>query len=132
VPYVLADVHIPLAGGVVARDQAAGMVLRRADGPLAIAYRIKGLYPNDTWSGKHVTYTRLRCRGGRLSVDLAGDATLFHGRQTVTAHGKSVSFLPTESATLTVPMRRGPDGACRAVFTARLTAVPAIVLPGSS
>ena len=132
VPYVLADVHIPLAGGVVARDQAAGMVLRRADGPLAIAYRIKGLYPNDTWSGKHVTYTRLRCRGGRLSVDLAGDATLFHGRQTVSSEGKSVSFLPSESATLSVPMRRLREGTCRAVFTVRATAVPAVVFPGSS
>jgi len=131
-PYVLADAHVPLAGGVITRDEGVGMVLRRLDGPLRIAYRLTGLYPNDTWSGKHVTYTRLQCRGGSLSVEIVGDATLFRRRQTVTAEGRSVSFLPAQPTTLTVPLRPGADGTCRAVFTVFPTAVPALVLPRSS
>jgi len=132
VPYVLADARVPLAGGVVARDQGVGMVLRRLDGPLAIADRIGGLYPNDTWSGREVTYTRYRCRGGTVSVDVNGDARLFHGRQTVSAEGRKVSFLPTESTTLIVPLRPRPDGTCRVAFRVRPTAIPALVVRGSS
>jgi hypothetical protein len=98
---------------------------------MRIAYRIDGLYPNDTWSGKRVTYTRLHCRGGRLTVDLAGDATLFSGRQTVSAEGRSVSFQPSQTASLTVPLRPGSDGTCRAVFTVTRTAIPALVVGGS-
>jgi glycosyltransferase involved in cell wall biosynthesis len=130
--YVLADRRVPLAGGVIAQDEGTGMVLRRLAGPLRIAYRITGLYPEDTWSGKQATYTRLQCAGGRLAVEVAGDATLFAGRQTVSAEGRSVSFQPSQTASLTVPMRRRADGTCRAVFTASPTAIPALVLKGSS
>jgi len=108
------------------------MVLRQLDGPLRIAYRITGLYPNDTWSGPQVTYTRLQCRGGRLAVDLVGDATLFTGRQTVSAEGRSVSLESSQTATLTVPMRPRADGSCRVVFNVAPTAIPAVVLKGSS
>jgi glycosyltransferase involved in cell wall biosynthesis len=127
-PYLLADRRVPLAGRTVAKDAGTGMILRRLDGPLRIAYRITGLYPADTWSGRQVSYTRLQCRGGRLSVDLAGDATLFAGRQTVSAEGKRVSFKPSQTATLTVPLRPRADGTCRVVYTVFPTAVPAIVL----
>ena len=41
------------------------------------AVRISGLYPNDTWSGRTVTYVRRLCERGRLSVSLSGDAGLF-------------------------------------------------------
>ena len=131
-PYVLADAKVPLAGGVISRDEGTGMVLRRLDGPLRIAFRITGLYPNDTWSGKRVTYTRLQCRGGSLSADVSGDASLFDRRQTVTANRRSVSFLPSESVTLTVPLRPRADGSCRVLYTVSPTAVPALVHPGSS
>ena len=130
--YVLADHRVRLAGRVIARDAGTGMVLRRLEGPMRIAYRVDGLYPDDTWSGKRVTYTRLRCRGGRLTVGLAGDATLFEGRQTVSADGKSVSFQPSQTATLTVPLRPRSDGSCRVVFTVTPTAIPAAVVKGSS
>src|SRR5205823_1092982 len=89
-PYVLANRRVPLAGAVIAEDEGTGMVLRRLHAPLWIAYAVTGLYPDDTWSGKQVTYTRRQCRGGRLTVDLVGDATLVSGRQTVSAEGKSV------------------------------------------
>ena len=130
--YVLAFHSVPLAGRVVAEDTGAGMVLRQLDGPLRIAYRITGLYPNDTWSGPQVTYTRLQCRGGRVAVDLVGDATLFTGRQTVSAEGRSVSLESSQTATLTVPMRPRADGSCRVVFNVAPTAIPAVVLKGSS
>src|SRR5206468_11394192 len=102
VPYVLADARVPLAGGVVARDEATAMVLRRLDGPLAISQKISGLYPNDTWSGRQVTYTRFRCRGGSVSVDLNGDARVFHGLQTGRAEGRKGSVLAAPGAGFTV------------------------------
>ena len=122
-PYVLSEESVPLAGKVVARDLRKGMVLRRTDGVLAIGYRVRGLYPNDTWSGKRVVYTRLRGWGGTVTAELASDVHLFSGPQTVRAAGRSVTFDPAHTASLTVPLRpRG--GVCRVVFTVSPTAVP--------
>src|SRR5262249_10327088 len=121
-----------LAGRVVAADTGTGMVLRKLDGPLRIAYRIDGLYPDDTWSGPRVTYTRLQCPGGRLTVDVTSDATLFRQVQSVSVEGRRVTSRPSQTRTLPGPMRRGADGACRAVFTVTPTAIPAAVLKGST
>jgi hypothetical protein len=121
--YVLSEEAVPLAGQVIARDERKGMALRRTDGLVRIGYRVAGLYPGDTWSGKRVTYTRLRCRGGSVTAELASDVNLFSAAQTVTAGGRSVRFLPSQTATLTVPLR-ARDGVCRAVFTVIPTAVP--------
>ena len=54
-----------------------------------IVNHVTGLYPNDTWSGKTVTYKRLACTGGSLAVQLQGDETLFRTPQSVVAteHG---------------------------------------------
>ena len=41
-----------------------------SNGPIVILTRVRGLYANDTWSGRRVTYRRLRCTGGQLSVRL--------------------------------------------------------------
>jgi hypothetical protein len=121
--YVLSEESVPLAGKVVARDLRRGMVVRRTGGLIAIGYRVRGLYPNDTWSGKHVVYTRLRCRGGTVTAELGSDVHLFSAPQTVRAAGRSVTFDPADSAMLTVPLRpRG--GICRVVFTVSPTAVP--------
>jgi hypothetical protein len=121
--YVLSEDSVPLAGNVVARDQRRGMVVRRTDGLVAIGYRVRGLYPNDTWSGKRVEYTRLRCRGGRVTAELTSDAHLFSGPQTVRAAGRSVTFGPGGTTTLTVPLRP-QGGVCSVVFTVSPTAVP--------
>jgi glycosyltransferase involved in cell wall biosynthesis len=121
--YVLSEDSVPLAGDVVARDERKGMVLLRTDGFVRIGYRVRGLYPNDTWSGPRLTYTRLRCIGGSVTAELASDANLFTRPQTVSAGGKSVTFGPSETASLTVPLR-ARDGVCRAVFTVTPTAVP--------
>ena len=121
--YVLSEEALPLAGAVVARDVGKGMVLRRTDGLVRIGFRVQGLYPNDTWSGKRVTYTRLRCTGGDVTAQLRRDPNLIARPQTVRAEGRSVTFLANDDATLTVPLRPR-NGVCRAVFTVTPTAVP--------
>jgi len=121
--YVLAEEAVPIAGDIVARDERKGMALRRTDGLVRIGYRVRGLYPNDTWSGKRVTYTRLRCTGGTVTAQMLRDPNLISGPQTVRAEGRSVTFRSSDAASLTVPLRpRG--GVCRAVFTVSPTAVP--------
>ena len=121
--YVLSEEGVPLAGAVVARDELKGMALRRTDGLVRIGYRVQGLYPNDTWSGKRVTYTRLRCAGGAVTAQMSRDPNLVSGPQTVRADGRSVTFGSNDDASLTVPLHpRG--GVCRAVFTVTPTAVP--------
>ena len=73
--YVLLDGTIsPDRGEEVARDAGLGVTLWRLDEPLVAAEtEIEGLYPNDTWSGKEVTFTRRNCRGGTLTVELTSD-----------------------------------------------------------
>jgi hypothetical protein len=130
--YVLTDTSVPLAGTLVRADEPKGMVLLRTGGLVRIGQRVQGLYKGDTWSGERVVYTRLRCTGGTVTVNLTGDATLFGDRaQTVRAGGRSVTFAQDETAELTVPLRPR-NGVCRVVFTVERTAVPAVVLRGNS
>src|SRR5205085_8716567 len=56
-PYALTDGSVELDGRVLARDPRKGMLLYRVHGPLRQLSRVEGLYPQDTWSGKKVTYT---------------------------------------------------------------------------
>ena len=121
--YVLTEEAVPIAGSIVARDERKGMALRRTDGPVRIGYRVRGLYPNDTWSGKRVTYTRLRCTGGSVTAQLSRDPNLISRPQTVRAEGRSLTFRSGNEASLTVPLRPH-DGVCRAVFTVSPTVVP--------
>jgi Dolichyl-phosphate-mannose-protein mannosyltransferase len=134
-PYVLADQRSLLAGDVLARDDRIGTALLRTNGTISIAYRVAGLYPNDVWSGSRLTYTRFHCRGGRLTVALGSDASLFHRRQTVSARSGTksvaVTFKPTATAVLSVPLRRGGDGTCQAVFSVSPTEIPAVVEQGN-
>jgi glycosyltransferase involved in cell wall biosynthesis len=121
--YVLSEESVPLAGAVVARDDLKGMALRRTHGFVRIGYRVQGLYPNDTWSGKRVTYTRLRCAGGTVTAHMLRDPNLVRGRQIVRAGGRSVTFGSSDETDLSVPLRP-LNGVCRAVFTVTPTAVP--------
>ncbi len=75
--YVLADGSVDVAGRGVARDPLIGLRLYRVDGPIVLLTHVDGLYPNDTWSRRTVTYERVQCRGGRLSVLLQSDPSLF-------------------------------------------------------
>jgi glycosyltransferase involved in cell wall biosynthesis len=121
--FVLSEESVPLAGEIVARDERKGMALRRTDGPLRIGFRVSGLYPNDTWSGRRVTYTRLRCTGGTVTAEVASDPNLFTRPQTVSGEGRRVTFDPADTASLSVPLRPR-DGTCRVTFTVSPTAVP--------
>jgi hypothetical protein len=123
--YVLSDVEV---GGKRVETDPVGVALYRVNGPVVILNRVTGLYPNDTWSGKSVTYRRLECDGGTLAVRLQGDAGLFETPQTVVAteHGAPVgrTLIPvTGITTMTVPLVPR-DGACTVRFTVGRTAVP--------
>ena len=52
--------------------------------PARLPVQVTGVYP-DTWSGRTVTYRRLDCRGGSLTVGLGSDPSLFTRAQVVTA-----------------------------------------------
>ena len=128
-PYVLTEDAISPDGTVVARDPGIGLTLWRVNGPVvATRTEIQGLYPNDTWSGRTVSWTRERCRGGTLTVGLSSDPNLFDEPQVVTAFvgGKAVSrarINPAGTAELrvrTVPVA----GTCRVVFRVATTKVP--------
>jgi hypothetical protein len=126
--YVLADGSVDLLGKVVATDPLIGVRLYRVNGPLVVPVRVLGLYPDDTWSGRRVTYERTHCAGGRLAVQLGSDASLFRQTQVVTARegGRVVGharIAPAATATLQVPLApRG--GTCTVRFDVARTAVP--------
>ncbi len=62
-----------------------GLTLYRLTGPLVSTTSVAGLYPTTRWSGRTVRYTRLRCRGGTLTVSLSSDPSLFRDDQRVVA-----------------------------------------------
>jgi hypothetical protein len=135
--YVLADDFVPLAGRPIARDRPKSTVLLRTSGPLRATQIVSGLYTGDTWSGRRVTYERLRCRGGSVAMELVTDGQLFPDGQRVIARrdGRVVDLTrvdPSTPTTFTVPLARGADGRCTVVLTVTPTAVPAEVLPGST
>jgi hypothetical protein len=129
--------YTDLAGTPVARDSQIGLVLYRVNGPLVVLTRITGIYANDTWAGRRVTYRRLRCSGGHLAVRLGTDEHLFSTAQTVTATvaGNVVARIripPSEQPTLRVPLRPDARGTCRVSFTMAQLRVPALVQAGST
>jgi hypothetical protein len=136
--YVLADSSFEPDGDPVARDKGWGVTLWRVDAPLVAAVRVDGLYPNDTWSGREVTYLRRRCSPGRVAVSLSSDPSLFSDPQTVVARSGGrvvgrVRLQPDGRAVLSVPVRpaRGTRE-CRVVYTVSPTAVPAEVIGGEN
>jgi dolichyl-phosphate-mannose-protein mannosyltransferase len=121
VQYVLAA---DAAGTPVARDPGIGVTLFKVDGRLLIPTHVSGLYPNDTWSGKRVTYVRRPCSGGTLSVTLGSDPSLFSRPQLVLVGARRILVPPAETTTVTLPLRPGPGGACRLEFVVPHTKVP--------
>ena len=136
--YVVADSSFEPDGEPVARDEGWGITLWRVDRPLVSAVRIDGLFPNDTWSGRDVTYIRRRCNPGSLAVALSSDGSLFLEPQTVVARsgGKVVATRRLRPGTRrSMQMRLEPDpatGDCRVDFTVTPTAVPAEITGGES
>ena len=136
----MTDASIELNGTAVARDIPLGITLWRIAGPVARKVDVTwtGLYPNDTWSGPTVTYTRRRCAPGRLSVALSSDANLFIFPQRVVARSNGrvigrVRLRPEGKALLSVPFRPAPGTTdCRVVYTVTPTAIPAEVTAGGN
>jgi hypothetical protein len=116
--YALADGSLDLNGTKVASDAPLGVNLWRLDGPIRTLTQVDGLYPNDTWSGRVVTYRKLGCAGGAVRVTLLGDAGLFHRAQTVRAGHVLRLVQPGVPTTLTVPLQ-----GCRVRFAVSPTKV---------
>jgi hypothetical protein len=134
--YVLTDTSFEPKGRLVAQDQRTGMVLYRFDGPLRQLAFVTGLYPEDTWSRKRVTYVRHACHGGTLDVDLQSDPALYTGRNGVVARvgGRVVArarLWPTETTKLSVPLE-SVGNTCTVHFTVDRTAVPEVVTGGAN
>ena len=137
--FVISDSSFEPDGAPLARDRGWGMTLWRARSPLVSAVRIDGLYPDDTWSGKTVTYVRRRCRPGRLAVAVSSDGSLFLEPQTIVARSagrvvRRVRLEPGGRAILTIPVAPswGPTNECRVDFTVTPTEVPAEVTGGAN
>ena len=133
--FLITDGSIEPDGEEIARDELLGVSLWRSKGPLVSLNVVTGMYPDDTWSGPRVTYTRRRCDGGRLRVALGGDPNLFDGPTRITAvnggGGRfAIAYRQDERPTWTVPLA-SRDGRCTVAFAIAPTAVPAEVVPGS-
>jgi hypothetical protein len=136
--YVVADSSFEPDGKPLARDNGWGITLWRVNPPLVSAVRLDGLYPNDTWSGKTVTWIRRRCVAGRLLASITSDPSLFIEPQTIVARTnqgvtRHVRFDPSARTTLEVPVAPSKGSTdCRVRFVVSPTAVPAKVRPGQS
>ncbi len=132
--YALTDGSLALDGRALGSDPRTGLVLYAVRGALKQASRVDGLWPQDTWSKRTVTYTRLACTGGTLTVELQSDKNLFPRPNTVIASeaGKEVGRVSVPGVgtrILHVPLR--PAGSrCRVHFTVLNTAIPAVVTNG--
>jgi hypothetical protein len=117
--FVLVDGSLDLNGVKRAADVPIGINLWELNRPVRSLTQVRGLYPNETWSGPAVSYRRLECRGGSVRVTLLGDPHLFGQRQTVRANGVVSRVLPGVTTPMTVPLRD-----CAARFTVTPTKVP--------
>jgi hypothetical protein len=122
--------YVDIAGKRLARDAQIGLGLYRVDGPMVVLTRVRGLYPNDSWAGRNVTYRRVQCDGGHLAVKLGTDEKLFDRNQTVTATeaGRVVAskqIRPAEQPVLSVPLRPDAQRICTVRFKAAFLRVPA-------
>jgi len=132
--YALADSSVQLDGKLLRQDPRTGMTLYETNGRLRQVSQVTGLYPNDTWSGRYASYTRLGCHGGKLRVALQSDPGLFTKPQTVIARiggqeAARVQIPAGGAANLVVPLPRG-ESVCNVDFEVSPTAVPAVVTKG--
>ncbi|HET7744059.1 MAG TPA: glycosyltransferase family 39 protein [Gaiellaceae bacterium] len=136
--YLVADSSFEPDGTRVAQDKGWGVTLWRVRPPLVSAVRIDGLYPNDTWSGRRVTWLRRRCVRGGLVVSMSSDPSLFLDPQTVVARSNGrmvgrVRFQPDSIGVMRVSVapRPGTDR-CTVTFTVSPTAIPLKVTGGGN
>lgn len=135
--YVLTDTSIELDGTEVARDERKGIVLLRLGGPLRSLTEVTGRYPNDSWSGREVTYTRLACTGGTVGANVRNDPSLRSTPVTVTARvdGRVVArvSVPVDRpAVVRAPLVPAAGGTCTVTFEVSDVVVPAEATGGAS
>jgi len=135
VTYLLARTSVDVKGHVLATDPGTGVALYRVDGRIVLLSRVAGLYP-DRWSGRTVTYRRLDCTGGRLTVLLQSDPLLFASAQDVTATSAGqviarASVAPTAVVRLGISLR-AREGVCAAQFDVARVANPSLIEAGST
>jgi hypothetical protein len=124
--WVLTDGSVAVDGEPVKHDSLRGLTLYRVHGPVISTTSVDGVY-NDQWSGPEVTYRRVRCRGGTLTVTLESDPSLFDAPQRVSAEsgGERVSVDVDPHQTKRLAVRLVPeDGVCTARFTIAPTKTP--------
>ena len=134
--YALTDGSLELDGDVLAEDERKGMRLWTISYFLRQLAFVDGLYPQDTWSMKNVTYTRHDCGGGTLEVELQSDPALFSEPNTVVARveGRIVArakVWPTLTGSLRVPLKPKAD-TCVVRFEVEKTAIPAEATNGEN
>ena len=136
--YALADVNVPVAGEVAARDATKGMVLVRTAGPLRYDHWVAGV-DADRWSRRTFAYDRYDCDGGAVRLRVEQDLGLVSRPQRLVARDPTGRVLARttlsprrqEPVTWRVPLRAGDGGRCSVRFSVSPTVVPADVLPGS-
>jgi hypothetical protein len=132
--WAVTDSSVELEGREVEQDPRTGMTLYETKGQLRQVSIVTGLYPEDTWSGKYASYTRLACKGGTLTVGLASDPGIFKKPQTIVARigGKQVASAKVPAGgtlDFVVPLP-SDNPVCNVDFEVSPTAVPAIVTKG--
>ena len=124
--WVLTDGSVAVDGEPVKHDSLRGLTLYRVHGPVISTTSVDGVY-NDQWSGPEVTYRRVRCRGGTLTVTLESDPSLFDASQRVSAEsgGERVFVDVDPHQTKRLALELVPeDGVCTARFTIAPTKTP--------
>jgi len=135
--YALLDGSISPEGDIVARDLPLGINLWRLMGPLSSTTTLTGVYPNDTWSGPQVRWTRRHCRGGELDVVLRTDPNLVGSELTDVLAlvggmpAARISVPATAAVTMRVPLE-AVDGTCAVDFRISPTRIPAKRIEGST
>ena len=124
----------------LAQDPLLGVTLWRLHGPLVSTTRIDGLYPNDTWSGRTVTYTRTHCRrrqrrGAALErPEPVPEPQLVTATTTSGGRGADAAIRvpPAGSVASASASHADAKGVCVVRYTVSPTAVPADVIPGNT
>jgi hypothetical protein len=124
--FLLTDGSATPAGRQIAADTKRGVYLYGVDPPLRQTAIVEGLYANDTWSGPRVTYRRLACKGGVLTVGLQSDPNLYRVPSTVVLSGTVLSTrVPPDNREHTFAVPLDPvNGVCTATFDVSPAVVP--------
>ncbi len=137
VSFVVTDATGEFGGTLVGEDGIKRLALYRVHGPLRQVAFVDGLYPQDTWSGKNVTYTRHECRGGTLEVEVQSDAALFDTPNILSARvgGRVIKRVIVDPRVTSVQMRipiESENGKCVVRFEVDRTAIPREVTDGEN